>query len=748
MTTQPPSPSRASHPHRTPSTFSVEDADAKCDSHANAATPTGGDESSKGDDNYNAESDEKFQDDIIGNVCRNENESGGNDNLDNNQIDDVGVKTSLKSATSEAEAGSVEAEQRMNHSSKVPDDANNTYDISTQSGTKPTIPTASTERNNIQNQHDVHKPSPQNNTKIPQSESNRNFSTLLSPHQANEPSKTPYSAAASVASTAAATASSSPHKPIRMHERERGLSFGVDNDYSESLLDEKEQQLMKDVVRDPRPRQICHTSSSHDDYSNMSSLELGYSASGSFDRERDVGAHPKKSSLVADGGDGGGSNYHSDRFEDRGINNGNGKRSDHNRRFRYSNGWGGRRKRRAKNGRYILPGTEVEERVMGECSFFYDEQDEYLQDDERMTQMVRPHHVADGYEKHEYGDGGDGSGHGYGDDGSDYGNYNDIGDGEGPGRYNQHNRRVNPRAVAHAISSTAKRQWKERRYRRRLRQSSHGMMVSSSQWGYSGTNHASNAHSHHHYPNPSRDSCELTPEHRQIFLAAHTALNGKQSNEYRARGRDMKEEYGYDVDFPDMDLNLEPEEVDDEEIRADLTHSSLAIRGGQIRLPTDNVRLVMDPLLEPGILSVETRALVGSCGNLPSLGGGNRYGYCDGGSVNGVGPETSANVAAEKDVAGNGRKGNRPRANTVDSSAEHPWRRSELSYVLTVDEQLYQRVVREMGDSYRLPCGVYYCCHEVEGEGGHDHVGIGVAVILLMIIFTFLVVCMFIWPMD
>ncbi|KAL7464257.1 hypothetical protein ACHAXS_004596, partial [Conticribra weissflogii] len=706
--------------------------------------------------------------DVIGNSHSHENDNGGNGNLDHDRIDDadVGVKIPLTSSTSEAKNANGDsdgARERIKDSAKHPDSTRNIDIIETNSEIYSTIPIPSTENNNLHNPQNSQNRNPSDwrfqHPIISQCASKPTSSPTSLSHPANEISTIPRSISASVASaaTAVTAATSSPPKPIRMHEREKGLSFGVDNDYSESLLDEEDQQqIMNHVVRETHPREIIHTSSSHDDYSHMSALESGHSASGTFDRERDDDVRPKKSPLVADDGGGGGSYYYEgcssandnngNFLEDNGVNSANGKRSNHNRRFKYSNGWGSGRKRRTKNGRYILPGTEEEERVMGECSFFYNEPDVSIQDDERMMQMVQPHHVVDGYEKH---------GHGCGDDDSDYGNSDEFEDGEGPDRYNHRNRRIDPRAMANAISSTAKRQWKERRYRRRLRQSSHGVMGTSSPWGDSGNrpNHPFHHHPRPHHPNdihtnPSRDSSELTPEHRQIFLAAHAALNGKQSNEYRARGRDMKEEYGYDVDFPDMDLNLEPEEDDDEEIRADLTHSSLAIRGGQIRLPTDNVRLVMDPLLEPGILSVETKALVGSRGNLPSLGGGNRYGYCDGGSVNGAGPDISSNDHIAKDAVGNERNGNRPRANTVDSSAEHPWRRSELSYVLTVDEQLYQRVVREMGDSYRLPCGVYYCCHEVEGEGGHDHVGIGVAVVLLMVIFTFLVVCMFIWPMD
>jgi len=69
-----------------------------------------------------------------------------------------------------------------------------------------------------------------------------------------------------------------------------------------------------------------------------------------------------------------------------------------------------------------------------------------------------------------------------------------------------------------------------------------------------------------------------------------------------------------------------------------------------------------------------------------------------------------------------------------------------LAYVLTVDMQIYQRVVQEMGDSYRIPCGMYYCCH-VTATGG-NHVGIGVAVAILTLLFVLLIAGMIAGGMD
>ena len=47
----------------------------------------------------------------------------------------------------------------------------------------------------------------------------------------------------------------------------------------------------------------------------------------------------------------------------------------------------------------------------------------------------------------------------------------------------------------------------------------------------------------------------------------------------------------------------------------------------------------------------------------------------------------------------------------------------------------------EMGDSYRLPCGMYYCCHVTDGRS-ENRVHIGVAVAILLFILLLVVVGM------
>jgi hypothetical protein len=71
--------------------------------------------------------------------------------------------------------------------------------------------------------------------------------------------------------------------------------------------------------------------------------------------------------------------------------------------------------------------------------------------------------------------------------------------------------------------------------------------------------------------------------------------------------------------------------------------------------------------------------------------------------------------------------------------------RRGLSYVLTVDMNIYQRIIQEMGDSHRLPCGMYYCCHVTEGG---NHVDIGVAVAILLFILLLVAVGMIAWGIE
>jgi hypothetical protein len=97
-----------------------------------------------------------------------------------------------------------------------------------------------------------------------------------------------------------------------------------------------------------------------------------------------------------------------------------------------------------------------------------------------------------------------------------------------------------------------------------------------------------------------------------------------------------------------------------------------------MKLPKDKVRLSMDPNLEPGILSVEQASAKGK----------------------------------------------------------------DLTYVLSVDDNLYRRVVAEIADTHSSICGIHQCCTD------NGHVNIQVAFCILGFVMVLLLVNTIIYPGD
>lgn len=60
-------------------------------------------------------------------------------------------------------------------------------------------------------------------------------------------------------------------------------------------------------------------------------------------------------------------------------------------------------------------------------------------------------------------------------------------------------------------------------------------------------------------------------------------------------------------------------------------------------------------------------------------------------------------------------------------------------YALTVNSDIYQKILAEVNDAHRVPCGLYFCCHG--GDAAHtgvshdDYVDIRLAWALVFIIF-------------
>merc|ERR1712238_28027 len=69
-----------------------------------------------------------------------------------------------------------------------------------------------------------------------------------------------------------------------------------------------------------------------------------------------------------------------------------------------------------------------------------------------------------------------------------------------------------------------------------------------------------------------------------------------------------------------------------------------------------------------------------------------------------------------------------------------------LSYVLTIEEDLYQRILQEISDSHNSPCGLYHCCNASSEDGSHPHICIAVGI--LLVLFTGIFVATIIWPLD
>jgi len=131
----------------------------------------------------------------------------------------------------------------------------------------------------------------------------------------------------------------------------------------------------------------------------------------------------------------------------------------------------------------------------------------------------------------------------------------------------------------------------------------------------------------------------------------------------------------------------------------------------QIYLPTDNVRLLMDPQLESGIL-----LMVKDGRNNSSDNSDNRSAY-----------SLYSQVATQ---------------NPLYQQIHQKEQLEPPSYVLTVDDDLYKRVVQEISHS-SFPFGLYFCWSE-SSKKVHIHVAIGILSVIFLLVF----VSTMIWPYD
>lgn len=192
---------------------------------------------------------------------------------------------------------------------------------------------------------------------------------------------------------------------------------------------------------------------------------------------------------------------------------------------------------------------------------------------------------------------------------------------------------------------------------------------------------------------------------------------------------------------------------------ADIRKSSLSyIRQGRIemRLPGDNIRLVMDEFIEPGILSVErdveqAREKVSSADTFTTLGGTmvvqkRHMDDCNGD----IQSRLLLQHSHDDDDDTNTSERETPLLQNMmhdggnhDDVKNYNKRPPDLRYILTVDQDLYKRILSEMADS-KMPCGLYFCCHDA--VDGSKSVDISVAVFILIVVFVLLFVGTCVWP--
>jgi hypothetical protein len=153
-----------------------------------------------------------------------------------------------------------------------------------------------------------------------------------------------------------------------------------------------------------------------------------------------------------------------------------------------------------------------------------------------------------------------------------------------------------------------------------------------------------------------------------------------------------------------------------------------------VHLPKDDVRLVMDPNLEPGILC----HILGNDEDFEA--------YHDLQSrplLNTMSMESSDSDDSSQDEKKDEEYGK------IKKKQKRKKRRKRkvvppLTYILTVDENLYKRVLHEVADQWSTPCGLYFCGRETEDS----RPSILVAFFLVGLVLLALFIPTLIWPTD
>jgi hypothetical protein len=262
---------------------------------------------------------------------------------------------------------------------------------------------------------------------------------------------------------------------------------------------------------------------------------------------------------------------------------------------------------------------------------------------------------------------------------------------------------------------------------------------------------------------------------RRDFVEAHAYLNAVIKNSIHDDEDDHMDRQNEDTDDDDDDYmdfstlfsfgcspSSRQRHVDSEKDNrlpaiADITKSSLSYfhKGRvQMRLPTDHIRLAMDEYLDPGILIIERPRIQSEMDRKSSRSSSRTQDRRQAMFSDAQVPLLeNTDQDDETIICDNIRSKNDPDRNMKQASLLLGEDQDDLeqqileplNYILTVDQNIYKRLLADISSS-RMPCGLYYCCHDTVDHSKNVHIGVAIAI--LSVVFTFIFVATCIWPLD
>ncbi len=269
----------------------------------------------------------------------------------------------------------------------------------------------------------------------------------------------------------------------------------------------------------------------------------------------------------------------------------------------------------------------------------------------------------------------------------------------------------------------------------------------------------------------------VTPASRRLFLEELVLLNSQDSQGDHDNAEDqfdddpdnIDQDHDDGLDFTTLftmfgcsptsrekELSKRGLTLDHEGLPAisDIRKSSLSyISNGriQIRLPKDRVRLLMDDYMEAGVLCVEKEVITQQPEHAVkttaddeqkiTLEANNSEEKMTSPLLQPKSYDDQQKEGMNQNFALSGGADNNHDKKVINNNEISQANLPELQYVLTIDQDLYRRVLSEMADS-KAPCGLYYCCHAFDSK----NVNIKVAIGILMFVFSLLLWGTLVWP--